>query len=179
MTLDELFIRKQRESGDINEHMPALRWLAGTVDSITEFGVRTGCSTAAFLAGKPKKLTSYDINPFTEAALFKQIGKENGTEFNFIQANDLAVDIAPTDMLFIDTVHTYDQLDAELQKHSGKVSKYLIFHDTYGRPTPSSPEMDGMGLWVAILKLLVNGWCIREDFRNQSGLTIIVPRHSY
>ena len=38
-------------------------------------------------------------------------------------------------MLFIDTDHTYRQLQQELNLHADKVRKYIIMHDTqiYGR----------------------------------------------
>lgn len=46
--------------GDINEHVPLLYGLAKDCNSVTEFGVRKGVSTRAFLYANTK-LTSYDI----------------------------------------------------------------------------------------------------------------------
>ena len=48
---------------DINEHLPTLKKYAEQCNSIVEFGVRDGCSTYGLLAGRPKFMVSYDINP--------------------------------------------------------------------------------------------------------------------
>lgn len=176
MTIDELFARKQKESTDIGEHMPHLRWYANQCQLVTEFGVRGGCSTAAFLAGRPKRLVCYDIKPFDELDLFRQAAQAQGTEFVFWLQDDCKAKIEPTDLLFIDTIHTYNQLDQELRMHASKVNRYIIMHDTYSVPDPvhGAPENNGKEMWIAILKLLSWGeWKLREDFSNQNGLTVI------
>ena len=52
-------------ASDINQHLPTLREYGEKVDHITEFGVRSGVSTVAFLHAHPKQLISYDINPYS------------------------------------------------------------------------------------------------------------------
>jgi hypothetical protein len=176
MTINELYERKLKESTDINEHMPRLKWYASQCTHVTEFGVRGGCSTVALLAGQPRSLTCYDVEPFKELDLFRQVAKSVGSEFVFFQQDDCQSEIAPTDLLFIDSRHTYEQLDRELRMHAGKVNHYIIMHDTYSMPDPANgaPENNGKEMWIAILKLIAWGdWEIREDFSNQNGLTVL------
>lgn len=112
---------------DILEHLCTLRLLARTCSHITEFGVRTGNSTVAFLAGLPSNgiLCSYDLDRarFTPPS-------DVAHRWSFAQADTARLeDILPTDLLFLDTLHTYDQVTAEL-KHGNRARKWLVFHDT-------------------------------------------------
>lgn len=112
---------------DILEHLCTLKLLAKTCSRVTEFGVRTGNSTAAFLAGlQPLGLLySYDINPPNFVA-----APDMASRWFFYQRDTSKLsEIAPTDLLFIDTLHTYAQVKAEL-KHANSVSRWLVFHDT-------------------------------------------------
>lgn len=122
-------------SSDINEHLPTLRDYAAKCDTVTEMGVRWIVSTWAFLEGKPKRLTSYDIqHPAAyggDIGVVQAAARNAGIAFNFHQADVLELEsIAPTDLLFIDTLHTYGQLNLELEKFSAYVGKYIILHDT-------------------------------------------------
>lgn len=115
---------------DIDGHIDTLARLAGRCNHVTEFGVRSGNSTFALIAGKPKTLVSYDVNPCPRIEELKRAAREAGVDFTFKLENTLTADIANTDMLFIDTVHTAEQVYAELTRHAAKVSMYLVFHDT-------------------------------------------------
>lgn len=164
MTLEELLEDRCRTESDINEHLPTLMKYAAKCQHVTEFGVRTGNSTVGLLAGKPKRLISYDIEMFPGAELLKEVA--DGTDFTFHQANDLEIEIEPTDLLFIDTDHKYEQLKAELALHAGRVRKYLIFHDT--------SEYEGQ-LIPAIMEFLDvhKNWKVEERFYNNNGLMIL------
>jgi len=67
----------------INEHLPTLRSYAKKVSHVTEFGVRAGISTIGLLSGAPKKMISYDINPFKYKYDCVEWAQEIGTEFIF------------------------------------------------------------------------------------------------
>lgn len=122
---------------DIHEHLPVLREFAAKCQHITEFGTRlANGSTVAFLAAQPKAFVAWDLDPLsivasTVQSLVKVAGK---TQFQPRVGNSLEVVIEPTDMLFIDTLHTGKQLLHELERHCNpkdtKVRKYLAFHDT-------------------------------------------------
>jgi hypothetical protein len=173
MTIDELLEQKRTESTDIGEHLDTLKRYASMCKLVTEFGVRDGCSTAALLAGKPTRLTSYDIAPFADVQLYKQVAG-NTTYFVFKQQDDCAAHIELTELLFIDTIHTYAQLDNELTLHANWVTRFIVMHDTYVKPSNASPENDGAGMRKAIRKLCSGGaWRVIEDYQNQNGLTVL------
>ena len=173
---------------DINEHFDTLLKYGSECKIITELGVRGICSTWAFLAAKPNKLISYDLkhprffggnlNEVIEAA------KEANIDFEFIEGDSTKITIDNTDLLFIDTWHTHDQLSLELKLHANKVNKYLIFHDTttyewvdesFNHVNSWDKNFVGGGLWAAIEKFLgLNpNWVIEDRFENNNGLTVL------
>lgn len=147
--LEELYQARYIEKSDINECLPILRTYANIVDHVTEFGVREGNSTVALACGRPQKMISYDINSMDQE--LEKLLKKN-INFHFIKSNVLKTEIEKTDLLFIDTFHTYQQLKRELELHSGKVRKYLIFHDvvTFGE----IGEDGSLGIMKAIVEFL-------------------------
>jgi hypothetical protein len=182
-TIYENFVRTP---GDINEHLPTLKKYAEMCEHVTEMGARWGCSTFAFLSGRPKKFVSYDINNNKNIELAKNLAIQENVNFTFIQQNVLNVEIEETDLLFIDTWHKYGQLKEELKLHKDKVKKYLIFHDTESYEFEDEPSWGGLyedirplsenkkGIWPAIQELLDEGeWVIEERFKNNNGLTIL------
>lgn len=174
MMLDELYQLALTQTEDIDQHMPVLAQYAQGCDHITEFGVRAGCSTAALLLGRPFVLISYDIMPFEHERQYREVAEAYDIIFEFRRRDSCAAPIDPTDMLFIDTIHTYAQLDRELQMHAGRVHRFIAMHDTYSVPSESSPENNGAEMWVAIRKLLAGGeWRVHYDCEQQHGLTIL------
>lgn len=177
--LEKIYEEKVKKSSDINEHLPTLKKYAEECDCIVEMGIRTIVSTWAFLMGKPKKIVSIDYKHPEEYQSFdlpivEEIAKENNIEFNFILSDSRTVEIPMCDLLFIDTLHTYNQIKEELKIHSSKVKKYIIFHDTetfriYGETSGES------GIWSAIEEFLSENleWSIHEVYTNNNGLTII------
>lgn len=123
---------------DINEHMPLLRKLAERCDHVTEFGMRWARgSTVAFLAAQPETLISWDLDPtyITAPRVASLLQLKGDTRFEPRTGDTLKISpIEPTDMLFIDTLHTGEQLLRELERHvdpkNASVRKYLAFHDT-------------------------------------------------
>ena len=176
---------------DINFHLNTLRYYASHSDTIAEMGVRYVVSTWAFLEGRPKKLTSYDIvhpkewkgNVLQRLKHAEQFAKENNIEFEFINKDVLEVDLPETDFLFIDTWHVYDQLIKELNMHSPKVKKWIALHDTetYGEKGETSPysireKKEYLGLSYAVnefLKNNINTWRLHEHYVYNNGLTIL------
>lgn len=169
-------------ASDINEHLPILRKLASTCQHVTEFGMRGGASTVALLAGQPEVLISWDINP---TAIVSQrcadlLGVAGRTVFQPRVGDTLQISpIEPTDLLFIDTLHTGTQLLAELVRHAdpveNRVRKYLVFHDTV---TFGEVGEDGKpGLRHAIrffqAKHAFPLWRLHEDRQNNNGLVVL------
>ena len=173
-SLDKNFRHLCNTPSDINEHLPVLRCYAEKVKHITEMGVRQGNSTIAFISGKPLKIISYDIDDccFAKELIFGC--KPLSSEWIFIQSDVTQIEIEQTELLFIDTYHTYKQLKTELELHSARVEKYLIFHDvvTYGEIGE-----DGTlpGLQQAVIEFLENNkmWEVKEYFPKNNGLLVL------
>jgi hypothetical protein len=102
------------------------------------------------------------------------------------------VEIEDTELLFIDTLHTYQQLSSELKLHSEKVSKYIILHDTvyFGRvdekiyshaseiiKNDKDNKNNKSGLMTSVEDFLNSDygfkWEIHKHYENNNGLTIL------
>lgn len=125
-----LYMQSEIEApgGDINYDLWLLYEFASRCRHVTEFGVRYGTSTSAFLAAQPTVLHSYDIEDCANEVALRLV--RGNTEWVFHKESTLDCTIAPTEMLFIDTYHTYTQLTAELHRHHEKVARYIALHDT-------------------------------------------------
>jgi len=187
--MNQLLIRDNYQQAcktpsDINEHLEVLYDLAKECSHITEMGVRSVVSTWAFMYRNPSVLVGIDlhIHPNIDISLNAY------PKWNFIQADTLKIDIEPTDLLFIDTLHIYSQLKKELFKHGYKAKKYIVLHDTttYGtsdEPTDwQTPEImenyqteNKKGLMPAVNEFLEfnKEWYIYRQYTNNNGLTIL------
>lgn len=122
--------------GTTHEHYATFKILNHIykVKTIVEIGVNTGESTVPFIESIMNDngfVTSIDIRPCNIA---KQRIKELGYEKNwkFIQSDSLKVDWKkPIDHLYIDGLHTYDQVTGELKKYEPFVNKIITIHDLY------------------------------------------------
>ncbi len=189
--LEQVVNQLHQTPSDINEHFPAILEYGQECDHITEMGCRGICSTWAWLACAPKDgFISYDLyDPSRwggDIQSVRDTADAYGIKFDFVEADVLKIDIEPTDLLFIDTWHCYDQLVAELKRHSDKARKYICFHDTTTyehRSEPSTSEnsfpggiTEGKGLWDAVTEFLEENsdkWELHKRFTNNNGFTII------
>lgn len=162
---------------DINEHCPFLASLAAIHNRVTELGTRYGVSTRAFLAGRPKKLTCYDLVQQIDIAAFQRMAPE--TEFIFHVGDSRRVDIENTDLLFIDTYHTGEQLAEELTRHHAKVARTIVMHDTETFGINGEDGKQGTGLLLAMDNFLIQHpeWAKAKHFHNNNGLTVLIHKH--
>jgi len=163
---------------DISEHLEVLYHLANQCSHVTEFGVRFGSSTRAFLASSANKIVSYDLQLDPGVNNLFNKAKELGRSAKYIQANVLEVQIEQTDLLFIDTLHTYEQLKAELGLHSDKVNKYIVLHDTHTFGTAGELQKDTRGLLPAVIEFCIKNpsWKFALHKTDNNGLTVIEKR---
>lgn len=123
---------------DIQAHLPRLRSEArGTV---LELGVRGGNSTAALLAGVEAHggaVWSVDVDD-ASASIF-----DGHPQWRFVLADSRDVAAVEAhgltgelDVLFVDTLHTYEQVRGELRAWGDRVRAggVLLFHDTDSFP---------------------------------------------
>ncbi len=180
--LEELYEAARAAPSDINEHLATLRGYASECEHVTEMGMRSGVSTLALLAAQPRKLISWDINPLAIISqntvnLTLLAGR---TQFQPRVGDTLEIVIEPTDMLFIDTLHTAKQLKAELERHADpvecKVKKYLAFHDTVTFGTQgedgSEPGLRAAIRWFQKCHAFPL-WELIEDRQNNNGLVVL------
>lgn len=131
---------------DIREQMPVLYAWARHATTVIELGVRTGNSTAAFLAALEGRgrLWSVDVAIPQVPAYWHAL-----PEWRLLVTDDVtpeAVAACPNaaDVLFIDTSHLYDHTLAELRLYVPKVRPggIVLMHDTslektvFGPPWP-------------------------------------------
>jgi|LakMenE01Jun11ns_1017448.scaffolds.fasta_scaffold9876790_3 hypothetical protein len=164
-------------SSDINEHLPTLYKYGEMSNSIVELGTRWMVSTYAFLAAKPDRLWSIDIERpdsdkwENQANLnFENILKEandQGIDYKFIQGDSRTAEIEcdSFDLLFVDTIHTSEMVAAELNHWGNKVDKFIIFHDVV-----LFPEIN-----IAINEFVDKNpqWVELERFSNNCGLLVL------
>jgi len=170
--INRLYIDACHRPGEINEHLPTLDRLAKDCNHITELGVRWANSTLAWL-NNDVELISYDIEATEEAIQIFKLASSFNKKAQFIVKDVLSLDtIDETDLLFIDTLHTYKQCKEEL-KFANKVKKYIVLHDTvlFGQ----IGEDNEFGLLTAIAEFLLNNreWTIKEHYTNNNGLTVL------
>lgn len=169
--LDEHYQKVLGMKAPIQGHLETLRSLASRCNHVTEFGA--GLSTVALLAGRPKILISYDALQHKDVLYLSGLAE---TPFLFIQADTLNVMIEQTDMLFIDTKHTAEQVYTELFHNGRMVKRYLVFHDTvscgeydYAWPGPPLGILWGIGRYMLEN---MNAWCMIENYKHSNGLMI-------
>jgi cephalosporin hydroxylase len=131
------------QSSDISLHLPFL-YDSAQGGTVIELGVRTGNSTAAFLAAGAE-VWSVD----TEDPAVPGEWHEN-PRWHFLCGDDLDPEVlaalpATAGVVFIDTVHTYDHTLAELRAYAPRASRLVLLHDTQWVPgmvdagTPTGP----------------------------------------
>jgi len=181
--INQIYEKKCNTPSDIHEHLPVLKKYAEECEIVLEMGVRSIVSTWAFLSAKPKKLISLDIiHPKDyinhdpggcNLNLVEKLSEENGIDFKFILGDSLKTNPIECDLLFIDTLHDYDQLKKELNIHSSLCKKYIILHDT--THFADKGETKGKeGIWRAVEEFIDNKeWVINERLTNNNGLTIL------
>lgn len=163
---------------DISEHLGLLRGIAMDpfVKTIVELGFRTGVSTLAFIS-TGKQVHSFDIKKCQPArSKLEKIAKEDWspTNFRFQQADTLKLQPFDCDLLFIDTLHTYEQLKHELLTWGPHVSQKIVCHDTetFGKVGEDNKKP---GLRAAIDLFLATNkeWRLLLHLTNNNGLTIL------
>ena len=166
--IEEKYQQLCETPSDINEHLPTLKKYACLCYTIIELGVRGMVSTWALLAGYPLQMASVDIVDPKEhggdVEEAKKMTKGEGVLWSFLKMSSLEFKFRRTDLLFIDTIHFYEQLSQELKMHSPRTTKYIIMHDT------NFPEMQR-----AIQEFLTNNndWKVKEVLTTLTGLTVL------
>ena len=157
---------------DIHEHLPTISSLTSECKHVTELGVGWAQSTRAFLR-HDVELHSYEFMPQPGIREFFEEAKNAGRNVTLHVDDTRKVEIAETDLMLVDSLHIYEQVQKELELHAGKVRKYLLFHDT--TLFADRGEFGGKGIWPAIQEFMDSHpeWQLVERRTNNNGLTIL------
>jgi hypothetical protein len=174
-----LWNRCRSVESDIHQHLLRLAQLARECNHVTEFGVRSGMSTFSFLHGLSNKsrpvLRSYDLgDPYNIFSLRPKLQ----VDWLFHHGSTLEVDvIEETDMLFVDTLHTYGQVKGELERHGNQARKCIVFHDTVSFGLVGE-DYRQPGINLAIQEFMRDNphWVLFEHYENNNGLTILARK---
>lgn len=107
-------------------HLPRLRSYADGCDLAVEFGAQHGAATSALLLGA-RCVISYDLD---RSPRLDALAAAAGDRLMFCRQDSRGAPVQVCDLLFLDSLHTYAQVSAELDRHAGAVRRWLIFHDT-------------------------------------------------
>jgi len=157
---------------DIHEHLPVLSELTSQCTHVTELGVGWAQSTRAFLR-HDIELHSYEFMPQPGIREFFEEAKNAGRNVTLHIDDTRKIEIAETDLLFVDSLHIYEQVQKELELHANKARKYIGFHDTTAYA--DNGEFGGKGIWPAIQEFIDSHteWQLVERRTNNNGLTIL------
>ena len=157
---------------DIHEHLPWISQIASRCKHATEFGVGYAQSTRGFLR-QDIEMHSYDINVYPETGAYFKSSIAGGRNVTLHVQSTLEANIDPTDVLLVDSYHSYEQVVQELALHAHKVKKYIFFHDTtlFGDRGQGGER----GVWPAIDEFLFTHpeWQLVERRTNNNGMTLI------
>ena len=159
----------------INEHWETLVRYASSVDEVLELGC--GFSTLAWLS-TPARVESVDIEPMPWTDRLLELA---GPRLTARVMDDLQLPPRPVPLLYIDTLHTYAHLAAELARH-GPLAETIIMHDTYSFRDSAAPLTrqycpGDRGLWPAIEEFCdAHDYAIIDIYHHQHGLTVLKRR---
>jgi hypothetical protein len=156
---------------DLNEHMEFLRDLGSDCDHITEVSKRKE-SFVSFASSHPKKFVSHNIEP--HSLMDYIISNQSETEFETTTSStDQVQQIEKTDLLFIDTRHTYATMTEELKKFAPSVRRFIVCRGTV--TSGERGEDGGPGIMVALRDFMKDNpeWSVITHRTNQYGMTVI------
>lgn len=163
---DELYEQACAMPSDINEHLPVLKGLVAG-KTVLELGTRTGNSSMAFIAGRPKELVSVDLD---FSRLDPQIAAGAilaGVPWTRIERDSRIPFDRKFDVVFFDTLHTEEHLAAEIEAHGD--ADILVFHDTVTNWTEGENGQPGLRKPI---EALIGRYEAKEYTRN-NGLMVL------
>jgi hypothetical protein len=174
-------------------HATVLRELAAG-KRVLELGVCFGMSTAILLSARPTLMISVDIRPFVLGNSFDAAAAEIGVEWYFfkVDTRTFVSKFYGPEFMFVDTLHTYDQVKAELSQHVGpEYPKVIAFHDTVlygdvgdGPMTPDGTPPEGINRAIEEFRADNPEWRVKYEhsyipFTNQLRPFTVAEHHDH
>lgn len=175
-TVAEVHEYYAKAGNDFNTHFPTIRRFADVCSHVTEFGSRD-YGVAALVGHKPKYIRSYNTQPQGAAYWKLELLAKEIPDLNVIVTHENHIEqsalIEETDLLFIDSRHTREQLAEELRLHAWRVRRFIILHDTelFG----FNGEGGGPGLKPALIEFMQKNkeWSVIYASKDQAGLMVL------
>jgi len=111
-------------------HMPAIRYFASQSRVIVELGMNGGNSSRGLISGRPEIFITCDIKAQATSTHLKNLCNANKIDFTFFLKKSIEIEIPNSDLLFVDSNHSYGNVIKELTLHAPKINKFILFHDT-------------------------------------------------
>lgn len=175
MSLATEYERVCNTGSDIVNHLPRFVSFCEELSAshVIELGTRTGVSTIAWLhaLNGRGRLTSVDIDPKPAIGEYEH--------WTFIQGDDLdpkvIAQLAPADIVFIDTSHHYEHTVAELATYLPLVKPggRIVCHDTQLRRPEGSPERPLFPVRTAIKEFVAKHKLEWFEYTDCYGLGVI------
>lgn len=156
---------------DIYKHLNTIYKYAKNCDIGIELGCKTGSSSFALLMGLH---ILYSCDVAHSDHIYQLINPYFGDRFVKYHESSFDFDvIEEADLLFIDSYHSYETVNKELNLHAHKIKKYIMFHDTFS--FGEIGEDGGEGILKAIHEFLEANteWKIVHQVDYNNGLMII------
>jgi hypothetical protein len=170
------------DGSDISAHLPLLKYFASLCDTVAELGSRNAFSTTAFISGARERVISLDIQRTEDTDILEEMQKvyELPCIWEFRQQNtiDPTNKIEEVDFLFVDSLHTFHQVQQELFIHGNQAKRFLGFHDWYSQRIKSIDIQGEEGIGRAIEEFMKTNplWSpVYESFFNH-GMLILEKR---
>jgi hypothetical protein len=171
-TLEAAIAAARVAPSTISEHWDTLVRYASQVDEVLELGC--GFSTLAWLS-TGARVTSVDIEPMPWTARLLELA---GPRLAAVVMDDLQLPPRRVPFLYIDTLHTYAHLAAELARH-GPLADMIVLHDTHSFRDADAPltrqcHPGDKGLWPAVEEFCeAHRYAIVDVYHHQHGLTVL------
>tara|TARA_R110000765_G_scaffold288759_4_gene384972 strand:+ start:4330 stop:6237 length:1908 start_codon:yes stop_codon:yes gene_type:complete len=172
LTVEAVFDKMKSIPRDLEQHMDFLKEISSKCSHVTEISKRKE-SLVALAAGKPKKIVSYNTegnHPIIEQV--EKVLPEIQMKLSSLPSSEIET-IEKTDLLFIDTIHTYDEMMNELNKFAPMVKRFIV-----ARGTQSNGEIGedgGRGILHALRLFMQENpkWSIIEHHEQQYGISVL------
>jgi len=161
----------KNNSSDINELVADIFNFTKGCNVAVSLGIGKGDAAFALLLGCQKH---YSVDPSPSRDTLNFLNDYFGVKsLSISQPTDIPIEIEEFDVLFVDSIHTAENVEKELKAHAHKVNKFIIFHDTfiYGEVGDDGGE----GIKKPIFEFLSSNqeWKIIHEVNNNNGLIIL------
>lgn len=183
-TFEQVLEWLAKQPRDLNNHLVALSKFASQVNHVTEFSGRRE-SAWALAAGCTGTVNIY--NDESTDPLFERLHEINLTTGSTTgrrvrvwpsSSASLTAKIEPTQMLFLDTEHTADRLQRDLDNLAPQVSQWIAIHDTELFLHKGSDQGPGLGRVIEAFCEKNPEWFVMSHVKPQYGMTYLSRRPS-